>query len=127
MENTQKVCSRCDETRAAEEYNRHGDGLQPWCRPCRRDYYEEHRYAAVAARHNWKARQLGIHGTLTAEDIAAVYAEQGSACLCCERVDDLTIDHVQPYALRGLNERDNLQVLCRRCNSRKGPYWCDYR
>lgn len=32
----------------------------------------------------------------------------------------LTVDHHVPIALGGGNDRDNLRVLCRSCNSRKG-------
>lgn len=33
--------------------------------------------------------------------------------------DDLTVDHVIPKALGGTDARENLQVLCRPCNSAK--------
>lgn len=32
---------------------------------------------------------------------------------------DLTVDHIVPKAAGGTNDPDNLQVLCRGCNSRK--------
>lgn len=43
-------------------------------------------------------------------------------CTACGSRDDLTVDHVVPLAARpDLAYRiDNLQVLCRKCNSRKG-------
>lgn len=34
--------------------------------------------------------------------------------------DDLTADHIVPRAHGGTNSRDNVQVLCRACNSAKG-------
>ncbi|MFE2605759.1 HNH endonuclease [Streptomyces mirabilis] len=33
---------------------------------------------------------------------------------------DLTVDHVIPLAAGGTNRRENLRVLCRSCNSRRG-------
>lgn len=33
--------------------------------------------------------------------------------------DDLTVDHIIPKALGGTDARENLQVLCRPCNSAK--------
>lgn len=55
-----------------------------------------------------------------------VIKEKGRNCAQCNRYiqrdEDLTVDHVKPRSLYphlSLNE-DNLQVLCRRCNSRKG-------
>jgi 5-methylcytosine-specific restriction endonuclease McrA len=41
-------------------------------------------------------------------------------CEDCGARDDLTIDHIVPVALGGRSDVDNLQVLCRSCNSRKG-------
>ena len=37
------------------------------------------------------------------------------------------MDHVIPLCLGGANTRDNLQVLCRDCNSEKGDTVADYR
>lgn len=42
------------------------------------------------------------------------------ACAECRSTEDLTIDHHVPIALGGGNDRGNLRVLCRSCNSRKG-------
>ena len=41
-------------------------------------------------------------------------------CRWCGSDLDLTIDHIKPVVLGGTNEIENLQVLCRGCNSRKG-------
>ena len=43
-------------------------------------------------------------------------------CRWCGEVNPLllTIDHITPVARGGQNEPDNLQFLCRSCNSRKG-------
>lgn len=51
---------------------------------------------------------------------AAVYARDGWRCLHCGRTDDLTLDHIVPWSAGGSDEPDNLQTLCRSCNSRKG-------
>jgi len=42
-------------------------------------------------------------------------------CKQCGTTKDLTVDHIIPLADGGPRlEPSNLQVLCRRCNSRKG-------
>lgn len=52
----------------------------------------------------------------------------GESCLRCGAVDDLTIDHVTPIALGGKSNLDNLQILCRSCNSSKSSRSsADYR
>jgi hypothetical protein len=50
----------------------------------------------------------------------AVYARDGYACVECGCGDDLTLDHIRPYSLGGPDTEDNLQTMCRPCNSRKG-------
>lgn len=44
----------------------------------------------------------------------------GFHCQRCSVTTDLTIDHVAPLIRGGTNDLDNLQILCRSCNSRKG-------
>jgi hypothetical protein len=51
---------------------------------------------------------------------AMVFSRDGYKCKQCGYGRDLTLDHVTPVLLGGSNEPDNLQTLCRRCNSRKG-------
>jgi hypothetical protein len=49
-----------------------------------------------------------------------VYERDGWACRHCGGTDDLTLDHVVPRSRGGGDEIENLQTLCRPCNSRKG-------
>ena len=52
-----------------------------------------------------------------------LYGKQGGDCNLCGvhflKVN-LTVDHIVPQAHGGLNDDDNLQLLCQRCNSIKG-------
>lgn len=48
-----------------------------------------------------------------------VYERDGYRCLRCGVTDDLTLDHIHPWVLGGTNNADNLQTLCRPCNSSK--------
>lgn len=41
-------------------------------------------------------------------------------CAGCGATSDLTVDHVVPIARGGTPTPENLQVLCRSCNSAKG-------
>jgi 5-methylcytosine-specific restriction endonuclease McrA len=49
-----------------------------------------------------------------------VYDRDGRACLHCGAADDLTLDHIRPWSLGGPDTFENLQTLCRSCNSSKG-------
>lgn len=49
-----------------------------------------------------------------------VFARDNWQCLHCGATDQLHIDHINPVSNGGGNEYENLQVLCKPCNSRKG-------
>lgn len=48
-------------------------------------------------------------------------------CLCCGSIEKLSIDHIVPIIKNGANDLSNLQLLCKRCNSRKCDKIIDYR
>ena len=50
----------------------------------------------------------------------AVYQRDGHRCAECGSADDLSLDHIVPWSLGGSDGPDNLQTLCRPCNSSKG-------
>ena len=41
-------------------------------------------------------------------------------CKNCSSTEKLTLDHIMPTTKGGKNNPENLQVLCMRCNTRKG-------
>jgi hypothetical protein len=49
-----------------------------------------------------------------------VYRRDRNRCVTCKATKGLAIDHIIPYSKGGTNEVENLQVLCRRCNGKKG-------
>lgn len=49
-----------------------------------------------------------------------VLARDDWRCRQCGATEQLHIDHINPVANGGGNEYDNLQALCRACNSSKG-------
>lgn len=49
-----------------------------------------------------------------------VFTRDGHACVRCRTAEGLTLDHIHPWSLGGPDTPDNLQTLCRSCNSRKG-------
>lgn len=48
-------------------------------------------------------------------------------CVCCDEEVRLTMDHVIPVSLGGVNHITNIQPLCLKCNSTKGNRIRDYR
>ena len=56
-----------------------------------------------------------------------VFKRDGWACLKCGTKENLSIDHIKPKSLGGNNYQNNLQTLCRDCNSEKGDNVINYR
>lgn len=53
----------------------------------------------------------------------SIYKRDDYRCRICgrtSRFNDLEIDHIKPIAKGGKSTYDNLQTLCRRCNTEKG-------
>jgi 5-methylcytosine-specific restriction endonuclease McrA len=51
----------------------------------------------------------------------------GWKCLRCGTMKALSKDHIVPLASGGTNDIENLQTLCRKCNSWKGNRTIDFR
>ena len=44
----------------------------------------------------------------------------GHACVHCGATEQLQVDHIRPVSHGGDDSEENLQILCRLCNLRKG-------
>jgi len=74
-----------------------------------------------------RALKAGNGGSHTAADERALF-EKWSYCLCCGSTERLEIDHIVPLDWGGSNDVENLQVLCKPCNSSKSNrHATDYR
>jgi 5-methylcytosine-specific restriction endonuclease McrA len=49
-----------------------------------------------------------------------VLLRDGEFCVWCGAREDLTLDHIVPWARGGTNRIENLQPLCAGCNQLKG-------
>ena len=49
-----------------------------------------------------------------------VFSRNGYTCVNCGATKHLSVDHIIPVVSGGTDDIDNLQTLCRRCNSIKG-------
>lgn len=53
------------------------------------------------------------------EYFSQLVIRDGGYCAKCGRTERLTVDHIVPLAKGGENDLDNMQILCKSCNSRK--------
>jgi len=86
---------------------------RPYCTVCTRR----------RARHRNRSAAQHAQLAITSEQRRRVCARDGWRCRHCGRGDDLTLDHVEPLARsrpRPWVRDDELQTLCRSCNSREG-------
>lgn len=60
--------------------------------------------------------------TLPPQLVCEVKARDNGRCRACGSTEELQIDHIFPVSLGGSDDIDNLQVLCRPCNQRKGVH-----
>lgn len=55
------------------------------------------------------------------DDLLAAYGKQCKYCTNKLRVNNIVCDHIVPLSLGGGSIPTNLQMICNRCNTRKGP------
>lgn len=132
-----RQCKKCRRVHRAVSYERHRavrtaemrarraanpEAVAEANRKWRRENPER---AALTSRLKKQRRRAA--GVLTIADWQGVLALYGSDCLSCGSDDPPTIDHVVPIIQGGSNTVDNVQPLCRTCNTRKGRKTIDYR
>ena len=78
--------------------------------------------------HRRRTKKTMAGGSYTAAEWKALVNHFGGKCLCCGRDDvKLTADHVIPVSKGGTSNIENIQPLCKSCNSRKNDKTIDYR
>lgn len=112
-----------------KEYSREWRRKNPEkVRAQRNKYWIENHDKAIEKTHRRRARIAGNGGDYTVgewQDLLDLYEHK---CLCCGRSDvKLTVDHIIPVFMGGSNYIENIQPLCKSCNSTKNVKIIDYR
>lgn len=85
---------------------------------------------AIAATRKRDALKRGAKGTFTAKEWVDLKQKFQYMCLCCKRQEpfiSLAADHIVPLSRGGSNSIENIQPLCKSCNSKKMIKTIDYR
>lgn len=93
-------------------------------RQWRKDNPDRSAALSQASDRNRRARELKCNGTHSPADIEAILKRQKFRCAECRSSVRSRkcrhVDHIMPLSLGGSNWPSNLQVLCPKCNLRKG-------
>jgi len=86
------------------------------------ELFEAILYGLVKRRKYQTVKKLSSHKSrhIPSDIKREVWAQDGGACVNCSSTDYLEYDHIIPWAKGGANTVNNLQLLCRGCNSQKG-------
>lgn len=72
-----------------------------------------------------RSEEAGVTFKIELKDIKKMfYDSYGEKCKYCEEilnVKTMACDHIIPISKGGESTPKNLQIICRRCNTRKGP------
>tara|TARA_R100000458_G_C8273285_1_gene248145 strand:+ start:2580 stop:3095 length:516 start_codon:yes stop_codon:yes gene_type:complete len=72
-----------------------------------------------------RSKEYEVEFNISLEEVRELlYRAYGRTCNYCNQklvVSNMACDHIIPLSLGGSSTPDNLQMICGRCNTRKGP------
>lgn len=84
-----------------------------------RNYCEKHPDIIAHLKARRYARERGAIGSHTIDEWIALKDSYGNVCANCGEKKKLTKDHIIPLSKNGTDYIENIQPLCRNCNSKK--------
>lgn len=90
-------------------------------------YQRTHPDVCNASRHRYRTRKSKAGGQYTSQQWQELCEHYGQICLCCRKKRKLTADHIIPVSKGGTSDINNIQPLCKPCNSKKGDRVIDFR
>lgn len=75
---------------------------------------------SIASCENSRAARLKIGGIISEKEWISVLVKYKNKCVTCGTTENISMDHIKPLSRGGTHTIDNIQPMCRSCNSRKG-------
>lgn len=122
-----RFCFHCGESIGPER-----SSLAQFCNEsCRVAYRQANdsdwRDSRVQYARNQRAKRKLADGNFTRQEWLDLLDFYEGVCLACGSSEAVSADHVVPLAVGGSNTIDNIQPLCKPCNSKKHTKTIDYR
>lgn len=140
------ICSRCNTQKPLCDFNTYTksvNGYQNYCKECiseyltvwkktdigkyRRNVWKQTDKAKDLRWKNKRKRRALNRGSFSKSQFNHVLDVYSHTCLLCGTTDDICADHVLALATGGMNTIDNIQPLCRLCNTLKSTEHTDMR
>ena len=130
-----KICENCKELKPYhgkelckdcydKKYNKeHPEKVKQWHGKSTKKWVQKNREWANLLWRNYKIRRKGATGSHTLKEWEILKAQYNWTCPICKKREPnikLTEDHIIPLSKGGSNNIENIQPLCRSCNSSKG-------
>ena len=97
------------------------------CKEDMKSYRKAHPYVDVVKHAKRRARETKAGGSFTQEEWLDLCEKYEYKCLRCKKIKPLAADHVIPVSKGGTSNIDNIQPLCKVCNSIKHTKTTDFR
>ena len=97
------------------------------CKDSMRAYRKAHPELDVVKNAKRKAREMQTGGEFTCQEWLNLCKNHSYKCLRCNKKKPLAADHVVPVSRGGTSNIDNIQPLCKECNSIKHTKTIDFR
>jgi len=85
------------------------------------NYFHQYIEGLLHNRYPQEPRPVNNNGRIALKpgERRQIFERDAYRCCNCESYKDLVIDHIEPVSQGGTNAQENLQTLCRRCNTIK--------
>lgn len=84
-----------------------------------REYSRKHPEYAKKSKAMRRSRELGMSVKMPSAEIVSKRMNHFGGCCYCDRIEDLTLEHLKPISKGGTHREGNLYGSCKSCNSSK--------